>query len=104
MQIVFIKKLYFKIYHDNFLGMMRAGAQNPPAPAKVDQFGRTRGKLVEALARVKARQRSSRSSSGSSASSSSDSDSSDSSSSSSRDNSPPRRTSGTVLANNYLNY
>lgn len=77
--------------------MMRAGAQNPPAPSKVDQFGRTRSKLAvaEALARVKARQRSSRSSSGSSGSSSSDSDSSDSSSSSSREeNSPPRRASG----------
>lgn len=76
---------------------MRAGAQNPPAPSKVDQFGRTRSKLAvaEALARVKARQRSSRSSSGSSGSSSSDSDSSDSSSSSSRDeSSPPRRASG----------
>lgn len=79
---------------------MRAGAQNPPAPSKVDQYGRTRSKLAvaEALARVKARQRSSRSSSGSSGSSSSDSDSSDSSSSSSRDdNSPPRRSSGNFI-------
>lgn len=86
--------------------MMRAGAQNPPAPSKTDQFGRTRTKLAvaaAALARVKGRRRSSRSSSGSSGSSSSDSDSSDSSSSSSRGGSPPRRTSGTQTNYNHKN-
>lgn len=81
-------------------GMMRVGAQNPPAPPKFDQFGRTRTKLVAALARVKGQTRSSRSSSGSSSgSSSSDSDSSASSSSSSRNGSPsPRRPTSVDLA------
>lgn len=77
------------------IGMTRLIAQNPPAPAKVDQFGRNRSKLAVAAAlaaRVKGRARSSRSSSDSSSgSSSSDSDSSGSSSSSSRDASPVSR-------------
>ncbi|XP_031346347.1 zinc finger CCCH domain-containing protein 18 isoform X1 [Photinus pyralis] len=78
-------------------GMMRVGAQNPPAPSKFDQFGRSRTKLVAALARVKGH--SSRSSSGSSSgSSSSDSESSASSSSSSKNASPPRRPTGVDLA------
>lgn len=78
-------------------GMMRVGAQNPPAPSKFDQFGRSRTKLVAALARVKGH--SSRSSSGSSSgSSSSDSESSGSSSSSSKNASPPRRPTGVDLA------
>lgn len=82
------------------VGMMRAGAQNPPAPSKVDTLGRTRSKLAiaAALATVKGRKRFSRSSSDSSESSSSDSDSSGSSSSSSRDGSPPpRRASGKLI-------
>ncbi|KAK5643001.1 hypothetical protein RI129_009168 [Pyrocoelia pectoralis] len=78
-------------------GMMRVGAQNPPAPSKFDQFGRSRTKLVAALARVKGQTHSSRSSSASSSgSSSSDSDSSGSSSSSSKNGSPPRRPTSSV--------
>ncbi|XP_045462330.1 zinc finger CCCH domain-containing protein 18-like isoform X2 [Harmonia axyridis] len=79
-------------------GMIRAvTAANPPAPA--DQFGRTRSKLVAALARARGKRRSSRSSSDSSGSSSSDSESSASSSSSSRDGSPaPKRPGELSLA------
>lgn len=92
--LLYLYKKIKMIFIFSCIGMMRLGAQNPPAPSKVDQFGRMRKSELEATrARLKAQQRSSKSSSDSSGSSSSDSESSDSSSSSSRDGSPSRHPS-----------
>lgn len=85
------------------IGMIRAvTAANPPAPT--DQFGRTRTKLVAALARARGKRRSSKSSSDSSGSSSSDSESSGSSSSSSRDGSPPPKRGLYIILSIYYIY